>query len=728
MKKNIIILLLTLLTTNLIFATPNNTKSSSVNAKEQEAKNFQDAIYLFNAKLYRKSLEKLNKKKHKFLTALIYFRNKNYQEALDTLNQINLEKTPFIRNEFYYYKSYSLYHLERFKEALQVFNKINKNFILKKQKDILYLKLSIEIKPDIQNLNKIIENYKNLKISLSSDMELAILIAKNQLKYDKNKETVKKAKEIIINILIKNPNKIVKNEINSLITGYKFNIKLNNKEKIEKCSNLIKLNQNLEGNNCFEKFIDNISKINKKNYCKAHYFNGAALKKRRKHKKAIKEFNIVISTCNNYEKLDKVNYLAGLSSLMRKDYSNAIKYFTTLYKNYPKSNLADDGINYIGFIYSLQKKYKKAEKTYLQQINKFPNGDTTQDAVWKMAYNYYKQKKYKKYINFVKKTKLQENKYYSKGRLEYWLAKSYEKLKNKTKAQKIYQDIITKYNNNFYTFLARMKYKGSLAKRDWTGVNQENKNYEDFINYLKENNKLKKLNWLILNGLNDFLIYELNYLDKKDGIYNKYKKQISIFLINAKIYYLPFWHTKLNQKWIAYDINFNRNYNYLKILYPKAYNIYVEKYAKKRKISPFLILSIMREESYFNASIESWANAYGLMQIIEPTAKNLAKNLKIKYKRSLLFNPNYNIKLGSSYLKWSSKKFKNKEYYIIPSYNAGLNAVRKWKKQKYNKKIKDFDMFIEDIPYTETRHYTKRVLNTYFIYNRLYKNKFIKFK
>ena len=136
----------------------------------------------------------------------------------------------------------------------------------------------------------------------------------------------------------------------------------------------------------------------------------------------------------------------------------------------------------------------------------------------------------------------------------------------------------------------------------------------------------------------------------------------------------------------------------------------------------------MREESYFNASIESWANAYGLMQIIEPTAKHLAKKLKIPYKRESLFNPEYNIKLGSSYLKWSSKVFKNKLYYIIPSYNAGVNAVKRWKKQKYNKKIKEFDMFIEDIPYMETRHYTKRVLNTYFIYKSLYDKETIKLK
>ncbi len=730
MKKIIMILLPILLTTNLIFATPNNTKSSSIDIKKQEAKNFQNAIYLFNAKLYTEALEKLNKKKHRFLTALMYFRNKNYSQTINYLNKIDLDKTPFIKNELYYYKSYSLYHLKRFKEAVKAFSKIDDDFILKKQKDILYLKLSIETKPDMENLNKIIKKYKNLKIKLSSDMELAILITKNQLKYDKNKKTLKKAKETIIKILIKNPHKIVKDEINTIIKAYKLYINLSNKENTNKCANLVKLHQNFEGNQCFEKFIDTISLKDKKTYCKAHYYNGAALKKRRKHKKAIKEFDKIIKNCKNYEKLDKVNYMAGLSSLMRKKYKNAIKYFTTLYKNYPKSNLADDGINYIGFIYSLQKRYKKAEKIYLHQINKFPNGDTTQDAVWKMAYNYYKQKKYKKYIEFVKKTTYIENKYYSKGRLEYWLAKSYEKLKNKKEAQKIYLDIITKYNNNFYAFLARMKYKGGeiIIKKDFSGANRDDDHYQEFINYLKKNNKFEKLNWLINNGLNNFLIYELNSLDKKDGIYNKYKKQISIFLINAKIYYLPFWHTKLNQKWISYDIDINRNYNYLTKLYPKAYYIYVEKYSKKRKISPFLILSIMREESYFNASIESWANAYGLMQIIEPTAKNLAKNLKIKYKRNLLFNPNYNIKLGSAYLKWSSKRFKNKEYYIIPSYNAGLNAVRKWKKQKYNKKPKSFDMFIEDIPYTETRHYTKRVLNTYFMYNRLYKNRFIRLR
>jgi len=710
MIKVIIILLLTI-EVSIIFAS-------------EKDKKFEDAIYLFNAKLYAESLKKTDKEKHPFFTGLAYFRNKNYSEALIYFNKVNLKNTPFIKNELHYYISYSLYNIDNYEDSLKELEKIDDDFILKKQKDILYFKLSLKLQVDSKTLKDKIEKYKKMKINLSSDMELAILIAKNQLKYKKSPENIKKAKDTIIKILIKNPHKIVKDEIDSIIDDYGLKISLNTQEKIEKCTNLIKLHQNLEGNKCFNEFINKITIKNNDNYCKAHYFNGAALKKRRKHKLAIEEFNKVIKTCKKYKKLDKVNYLAGLSSLMRKDYKSSIKFFTTLYKNYPKSNLADDGINYIGFIYSLQKKYKKAEKIYLHQINKFPEGDTTQDAIWKMAYNFYKQKKYKKYINFVKENNFKEDKYYSKGRLKYWLGKTYEKLNNKKEAQKIYREIILNKHNNFYAFLSRMKYQGVLPKED---IIETKDNYNEFISYLKETKKLEKLNWLIENGLNEFLIYEINNMNEKDRIFTKYKKEISIFLINAKIYYLPFWHNKLNQKWISYDIDFLKNKNYLLKLYPKAYYIYVEKYSKKRNISPFLILSIMREESYFHASIESWANAYGLMQIIEPTAKHLAKNLKITYKRKSLFNPDYNIKLGSSYLKWSSKRFKNKEYYIIPSYNAGLNAVRKWKKLKFNNKMKDYDMFIEDIPYTETRHYTKRVLTTYFIYNRLYRNEFIKF-
>jgi tetratricopeptide (TPR) repeat protein len=691
----------------------------------EESKNFEDAIYLFNAKLYDKSLEKLDKDKHKFLTALNYFRNDKYEESLEYLNKIDLKKYDFIKNEVSYYKSYSLYYLKKYKKSLVEFNNIDDDFILKREKDILFLKLSLELKNDDNLVNKIIKKYNNLEIHLSSDMEIAILIVKVKLKYNKNSKNMEEAVKIINKILIKNPNRNVILEINELKALYNLKIKLNMSEKIKKCSNLIILHQNIEGNKCFDKFIDNIPKKNNENYCNAHYYNGAGLKKRRKHKDAIDEFNKVIETCKKYDKLDKVNYLAGSSSLMRKDYENAIKYFKELYTKYPKSNLADDGINYIGFIYSLQKKYKDAEKTYLIQIKNFPNEDTTQDAVWKIAYNYYKQKKYNKYINFVKNTKYIENKYFSKGRLEYWLAKTYEKLNNKTKAQEIYKNIIITYNNNFYAYLARMKYKGTLPKQDFT---PKKDTYPEFITYLTQKNKLIKLNWLIENGLSEFIVYELNNLDEKDGIYTKYKKEISIFLINAKIYYLPFWHNKINQKWKSYDIDFLSNIDYLRKLYPKAYYIYVEKYAKEKKISPFLVLSIMREESYFHSAIESWANAYGLMQIIEPTAKDLARNLKIKFEREMLFNPNYNIKLGSTYLSWSSKKFKNKEYYIIPSYNAGLNAVRKWKKLKFDKKLKDYDMFIEDIPYTETRHYTKRVLTTYFTYNRLYLNKIIKLK
>ena len=713
MKKTLVIIMLFLNISN-IFAN----------------ESFEDATYLFNAGLYEEALQKIkNKNARKFFVAIAYFRNKNYNESLKYLNKVDIVNHNYLENEINYYKSYNHYYLKNHEKALFFHKKIKNDFILDKEKDILFLKISEKIKPEKDMLLKIKNKYKYLKPNRHSDKMLLLLIQNNFLMYYPDDTIKKETKKIIKDILVKNPNKTIKDKIDEILKNFNIKITLTTAEKIQKCSDLVKKHKNLEGNNCFDEFISKIKLKDKKNYCKAHYFYAAALKKRRKHKKALNEFDKIIKYCPKYKHGDKVNYLAGLSSMMRKDYKKAIKYFNVLYKKYPRSKLADDGINYIGFIYSLKKNYKKANEIYLEQIKKFPNGDTTQDAIWKIAYNYYKQKKYKNYIKFYKSMKnIQQTKYYSKGRLEYWLAKTYEKLKETKKAQSIYLDITENYHNNYYAFLAMMKYKGNLPRRDWNGPKREDEKYARFIEYLKSENKLKKLNFFIENGLHEFIIYELNRLDKKDNIYDKYKKQISVFLINAKIYYLPFWNKKLNQKWISYDLNFERNKEYLKKLYPKAFYVYVKKYAESKKISPYLILSIMREESYFNASIESWANAYGLMQIIEPTAKHLARNLKLPYKREFLFNPDYNIKLGSSYLKWSSNYFKNKIYYVIPSYNAGLNAVKRWKKLKYDNKIKAFDMFIEDIPYTETRHYTKRVLNTYFMYNALYENKFIKLK
>ncbi len=139
-----------------------------------------------------------------------------------------------------------------------------------------------------------------------------------------------------------------------------------------------------------------------------------------------------------------------------------------------------------------------------------------------------------------------------------------------------------------------------------------------------------------------------------------------------------------------------------------------------------LSLSIMRQESSFNPFIVSHAHAYGLMQLLPSTAREICQQNNIPLKMgnpSNLTVAENNIRLGNAYLTKLMKRFHNNIVYTIASYNAGPNRVRNWLNSLNENKLQNQDDlldWIEMIPITETRNYVQRVMENLMIYQTDY--------
>lgn len=152
-------------------------------------------------------------------------------------------------------------------------------------------------------------------------------------------------------------------------------------------------------------------------------------------------------------------------------------------------------------------------------------------------------------------------------------------------------------------------------------------------------------------------------------------------------------------------------------LYPLAYWDTVASLSERYHVDPFLVLSLIREESRFDAEAKSPAGALGLMQLMPQTAYRLDRTIHLGIQHTGdIYHVKNNLHLGISYLSRLIQEFGSYPH-AIAAYNAGEEAVRKW---TANGRYKEVDEFIEDIPYTETRNYVKRVLTTFFEYNRLF--------
>jgi soluble lytic murein transglycosylase len=125
----------------------------------------------------------------------------------------------------------------------------------------------------------------------------------------------------------------------------------------------------------------------------------------------------------------------------------------------------------------------------------------------------------------------------------------------------------------------------------------------------------------------------------------------------------------------------------------------------------------MREESGFDPDVMSPARAFGLMQLIVPTAQTVGKKIGLAADETTLRRPEVNVALGCRFLADLRRRFPSNQALAVPAYNAGPGAPERWSRER---STDAFDLFIELIPYEETRKYTKRVLTSWTAYLYLY--------
>jgi soluble lytic murein transglycosylase len=143
------------------------------------------------------------------------------------------------------------------------------------------------------------------------------------------------------------------------------------------------------------------------------------------------------------------------------------------------------------------------------------------------------------------------------------------------------------------------------------------------------------------------------------------------------------------------------------LLYPQPYDREVQAAAKLTDLDASLIYGVIRQESLFRSDAVSPAGAVGLTQLIPETARRIARASRQPVPRVAdLFDPGVSIKLGAAHLKYLVDRFDKQTIVALAGYNAGENAAGRWLPPRPI----DADIWIENIPYNETRDYVQRVL------------------
>ena len=157
---------------------------------------------------------------------------------------------------------------------------------------------------------------------------------------------------------------------------------------------------------------------------------------------------------------------------------------------------------------------------------------------------------------------------------------------------------------------------------------------------------------------------------------------------------------------------------YWEALFPRPYWADLKRFSVANGLDPYLVASLIRQESEFNPLAVSRANAVGLMQLLPKTGKQVAHQEELKhYNPTQLFTPTVNLQLGTRYFRGMVDRFGGSFERALAAYNAGSDRVEEWMGQGA---YRDSPEFVESIPFTETREYVQAIMRNAAVYKQLY--------
>jgi soluble lytic murein transglycosylase len=314
----------------------------------------------------------------------------------------------------------------------------------------------------------------------------------------------------------------------------------------------------------------------------------------------------------------------------------------------------------------------------------------------------------------------------NRGMAGYWAARDLERVGKLAEARYIYSAMQNRYGATWYGYLSKLRLD-SIGRDSGSQLNRN----EDLanaarnlsiVNYPKDepvslqDPALRRVDELKTVGLDDYAIEELKVLS--DGrpslrvnrllanIYRDRTDNLSALITLSKSY--PDYSQMEPQELEVSDWS---------IFYPLNYWDIIVQESRAKRLDPKVVAGLIRQESIFNPKVRSSANAYGLMQLILPTGRLVAR--KYGYASQItpeaLYEPRLNIQLGTAYMRDQFDRFGRLEY-VSAAYNAGPHRVVQWRETL----PLEIDEWAEDIPFRETRGYVKGVMRNKLQYMRLY--------
>ena len=446
---------------------------------------------------------------------------------------------------------------------------------------------------------------------------------------------------------------------------------------------------------------------------KAQYELGHVYYRTRKYLKAENAFDRAFKV---YHRPEALFYLGRCAIKRGQDLTGTTR-FREFVRRYPSSRLASEALWQAAMAYERRGRHSDARKLFLTLAKNYPKSTYADQAAWRAGFALYQTRQYTAASKAFLRLSRQTTASHLRDQGYYWAGKSYQKLGQEAEARFWIERASEGFPTSYYSARAR----AVLGKTENVHVEVPQPGEHLSVNQsYTPSTHIPKGDVLASIGLyrdaereydhaRRILGRNLFALDDLKLRYERVRAMHKALQISAQIVMLE----------RAHGISMTRAS--FRRLYPTYYWGEISQVAQKMNLDPNLVIAIMRQESAFNATAISRAGARGLMQVMPQTGRDMARLVKLKnFSTEDLHDPQTSILLGGKHLSDHMVAFqKDKQRQLslaLSAYNAGLDAAKRWSKALTRH---DVDVFIERIPYKETRNYVKLVYRNYRVYSYL---------
>jgi soluble lytic murein transglycosylase len=392
----------------------------------------------------------------------------------------------------------------------------------------------------------------------------------------------------------------------------------------------------------------------------------------------------------------------------------------SLAQNYPLSKWNEDGLMAAGNYHWVELEREKAVVAYQRVLDTFPNGKNSYNCEWRIAWVAFLNHQPDaddRLTNFLLKNPVSAN---AVDAL-YWLGRNAEREGNPAHARSYYDKAVERFPQTYF---------GNAAAARLVRLPPGEEDHSDVLEKIPPPPALRPFDeaipvaatdrWARAQALRSIAFDASAEQELKNAFFATSSPRFLLEAAQAAFEQGHFGAGMAYARIVIPSVD-SRKFGEVpiaawKALFPLPYEAALRREAAKNDFDPMFAAGLIRQESTFQADAVSHKNAIGLMQVLPKTGKLLAKQLKVRYTKDKLFEPDYNIEIGMVYIA-ALVRLTGAPEYAAAAYNAGEDRIAAWKAERNYEEIPEV---VESIPFTETREYVQIVLRNTQVYRMIY--------